>query len=139
MKKIIVNISLLVLIIYLLPVEAQNIPVRNYVCPAIEDLEIYQNGNSYQKDILLFFKMLKETHPAFTLNGVAPFNIDSTTNAGYKWAADCVSLDHFKLYLQSVLSQLGEGHTCVIPDYDTNWNYILTHFVENENSLQLAM
>ena len=81
--------------------------------PEIEANDSYRKGNSYQRDFLLFADMLKNTHPLFAENDKPHFDMDSLTQAGYRDLADCKSKTLFRLYLQTILSRLNDGHTSV--------------------------
>jgi hypothetical protein len=105
---------------------------KEYRNPIIETTRMYQLGNNYQKDFLLFIDILKTTHPAFSPTLRMPLNLDSIINEGYQWAATCNSLSKFKIYLQKIASLLQDGHTFVIPDLDRNLLYPFQIFIDDQ-------
>jgi hypothetical protein len=77
----------------------------------VEESALYQNGNIYQKDFLLFIDMLQTTHPAFAPPAITPFNVDSIKRTGYKWAETCSDENLFSAYITSIIALLQDGHT----------------------------
>ena len=80
----------------------------------------YREGNVFQKDFLLFVDMLGSTHPAFSPNLKHPFNIDNVKSEGYNWSKECKSKKELSNYIQSILTQLKDGHSSI------------THYVTDE-------
>lgn len=89
----------------------------------VEQSKDYMDGNIYQKDLLLFFDMLKSTHPIFALDATQLINIEKASAVGYEWAKNCTSTQFFWNYLQNVASSLRDGHTTLYPDYNNSKIY----------------
>lgn len=94
-----------------------------YSNETVEQTPIYQEGNGYQKDVLLFFDMLGSTHPAFAEKAEHPFDIGAVCGEAYQWALGCESPQQLWAYLQQVISPLNDGHTTMIPDYGNSLIY----------------
>lgn len=109
------NMVLLIGVLSSLLLKGQNIQFNKYSNKIVEDLNIYLNGNVYQKDFLLFVNMIETTHPAFS--NTPPIDIDSLRKDGYTKMALCKSVADFRFYLQSALSHLKDGHSTLLPDY----------------------
>lgn len=104
--------KLLLVVLLLVPicVLAQFKPVL-YMSETVEAMPEYQKGNKYQKDFLLFSELLTNTHPAFTERMKAPFDLAKSQAKYLKELASCKDDFHFKLILESIASQLHDGHT----------------------------
>ena len=105
--------------------------VRKYMNDDIIKLAMYQDGNDYQKDLLLFLDMLEESHPAFSSEFIPPFDIDSLKIVGYEWGKSCSTIAQLRTYLQSIATQLNDGHTTLLPVIDKNLIYPFMLFKEN--------
>lgn len=104
-------------------IQAQNNNPTLYKNLDIEQSHNYLSGNKYQKDLLLFFDMLKFTHPAFASNVSQPFNIDDACSTGYEWAKSCISPQYLQTYLQRIVSTLNDGHTALFIDFNNSGIY----------------
>ncbi len=80
--------------------------------------QAYQQGNEYQRDVLLFLDMLESCHPAFASGHTAPFDIDAVKDEEYDRAGQCSSDVDFKLYLQGIMSRLNDAHSTLVLDFD---------------------
>ena len=94
--------------------KAQNMHSIEYHNDSIERSKEYKEGNSFQKDFLLFIDMLETTHPAFSIDMSSPFNIDSLKSHGYKDLKFCKSSSELAAYLQEISALLNDGHTGMI-------------------------
>lgn len=121
------------MIMSLFPLCAQN-PAGNsflYSCQEVENSENYMKGNLYQKDLLLFIDLLKQTHPAFALRSdMQPFDIDSINKVEYQNLSQCNSVSVLQNKLQAIASLLNDGHTTVLPELDKRMIYPLSLFNE---------
>jgi hypothetical protein len=116
------------------PVQGQNLSsFKTYTNSHIENLDLYKLGNVYQKDLLLYLDLIKETHPAFAQNTFLSLNIDSLRITGYEWAANCKSVKDFASYIQSITSLLNDGHTTLTLNYDKNLIYPFTFFKDGKS------
>ncbi|MDR0865304.1 MAG: hypothetical protein LBO74_10310 [Candidatus Symbiothrix sp.] len=98
----------------------------------IEQSKNYVQGNSYQKDFLLFIEILRTTHPAFSDMQTYPIHLDSIAQEGYYSLSACETFDKFKLAIQSVASKLRDGHTFISPpDFSVTEIYPLNMEVMN--------
>nr|WP_320058004.1 S41 family peptidase [uncultured Bacteroides sp.] len=104
---------------------------KKYMNDDIAKLAMYQDGNDYQKDLLLFLDMLKECHPAFSSEFIPPFDIDSLKRVGYEWGKSCSSIAQLRTYLQSIATQLNDGHTTLLPVINKSLIYPFMLFKEN--------
>lgn len=88
----------------------QNIPAINNT--EVESSSEYIDGNIYQKDLLLFVDMLKQTHPYYAdANHCA--KLDSKARKWYKECAHITDITDFKVYLEAIASSLNDGHTAI--------------------------
>lgn len=94
--------------------KAQNMHSIEYHNDSIERSKEYKEGNSFQKDFLLFIDMLETTHPAFSIDMSSPFNIDSLKSNGYKDLKFCKSSSELAAYLQEISALHNDGHTGMI-------------------------
>ena len=76
----------------------------------IEASKEYQNGNAFQKDLLLYVDMLGKTHPYYAeKKNVARLNRDAK-----KWYKECGKLtdtSDFRVFLETMVYSLNDGHT----------------------------
>ena len=79
----------------------------------------YLKGNDYQKDFLLFLNMLENTHPAFAMEN-PPLDIQKIRKVGYKKLKKFNDSEKFALYLESIVSQLHDGHTYIYCNYPSD-------------------
>ena len=79
---------------------------------AVEASKEYQNGNAFQKDLLLYVDMLGKTHPYYAeKKNVARLNRDAK-----KWYKECGNITDtlkFAAFLQTISIPLNDGHTAV--------------------------
>ena len=78
----------------------------------IESSARYQEGNIYQKDLLLYMNMLGETHPYYA-NEANRAKLEKQTKKMYRECAKIDNTTYFKIYLQSFVSSLHDGHTAI--------------------------
>jgi hypothetical protein len=116
-----------------LPTLGQNVDLNRTFHSDIENSDTYKAGNIYQKDLLLFLDILKQSHPAFAPESVFPFDIDSTIREGYQWASQCQSVNELKSYLQAIATLLHDGHTSLLPDVNKDLVYPFAFFKDNRN------
>jgi hypothetical protein len=117
----------------LLPLHGQNFDFKCASNSDIENSDAYKVGNMFQKDLLLFLDLLKQSHPAFAPGSDFPFNIDSVVSEGYQWASQCRSINELKSYLQVIATLLHDGHTALQPDINKNLVYPFVFFKDNRN------
>lgn len=129
------NMVLLIGVLSSLLLKGQNIQFNKYSNKIVEDLNIYLNGNVYQKDFLLFVNMIETTHPAFS--NTSPIDIDSLRKDGYTKMALCKSVADFRFYLQSALSHLKDGHSTLLPDYKKSMIYPFAVFLDDDKKIYL--
>lgn len=79
----------------------------------------YLKGNDYQKDFMLFMDMLENTHPAFAMEN-PPLDIKKIRKVGYKELKKFNDSEKFALYLESIVSQLHDGHTYIYCNYPSD-------------------
>ncbi len=91
---------------------AQNFNI--YRNDTVEFSKRYINGNSYQKDFLLFMDMLDKTHPAFSDQSCPPFDIEAKISEGYLLTNSCGSPADLSIYMQEILATIGDGHTSLL-------------------------
>ena len=94
--------------------KAQNMHSIEYHNDSIEKLKEYKEGNSFQKDFLLFIDMLETTHPAFSIDMSSPFSIDSLKSKGYNDLRYCKSSSELAAYLQKITTLFNDGHTGMV-------------------------
>ena len=78
----------------------------------IECSKLYQEGNIYQKDLLLYVDMLGATHPYYA-DDANRANLSKRVRKMYKECAKIDNAHNFKAYLQRFASQLHDGHTAI--------------------------
>ena len=112
--------ALLGLIILLLPAKsyAQQSNII-YTDSVVMHSKQYLKGNDYQKDFLLFLNMLENTHPAFAMEN-PPLDIKKIRKVGYKELKKFNDSEKFALYLESIVSQLHDGHTYIYCNYPSD-------------------
>ena len=116
-------VCLLIGIINIYSLPAQNHSSIIYSNPQVELSFKYINGNKYQRDLLLFFDMLKNTHPLFAPDSTPPFDIEEVCESGYQWADQCDSKLDLWMYLQNIVTTVNDGHTTLYPDYNLSMIY----------------
>lgn len=106
-----------------------------YISPEVEASEIYNEGNVYQRDFLLFMDVLDKCHPAFAPgSNPVPFNIDEATRTGYLWADECRSVGDLWSYMQKIMVQLNDSHSTLVPEIDLNLVYPILFFSDDQNT-----
>lgn len=88
----------------------QNVPKLHN--EAIESSERYQEGNIYQRDLLLYVDMLGKTHPYYA----DEIHRAELNNRIEKMYEECAKIDNtlnFRAYLQRFASELHDGHTAI--------------------------
>ena len=78
----------------------------------IESSARYQEGNIYQKDLLLYVDMLGATHPYYA-NETNRAKLNKRVKKMYKECAEIDNTIAFKAYLQRFASSLHDGHTAI--------------------------
>ncbi|MDR1544850.1 MAG: hypothetical protein LBS50_10705 [Prevotellaceae bacterium] len=115
-----------------LPVECQNFNFIQYDNQGVENSESYTKGNLFQKDLLLYMNILKESHPAFSDELKPPFDIYKITSDGYRWAANCKSINELQNYLQKITTLINDGHTLLMPNYSVNAIFPFQIFIDEQ-------
>lgn len=112
--------ALLGLIVLLLPATsfAQHSNII-YTDSVVMNSKQYLKGNDYQKDFLLFLNMLENTHPAFAMEN-PPLDINKIRKVGYKELKKFNDSGKFAFYLESIVSQLHDGHTYIYCNYPSD-------------------
>ena len=87
--------------------KAQNMHSIEYHNDSIERSKEYKEGNSFQKDFLLFIDMLETTHPAFSIDMSSPFNIDHWIGAAPRYFGSREACTLIQPYLGRSSSSLG--------------------------------
>ncbi len=88
----------------------QNIPtIQN---EHIETSVKYQEGNKYQRDLLLYVDMLKATHPYYA-DIKHQAQLDKQVKNMYKACGRITNDLDFKVYLAKIAARLNDGHTSV--------------------------
>ena len=96
----------------------------------------YLKGNDYQKDFLLFLNMLENTHPAFAMENL-PLDIKKIRKVGYKELKKINDSEKFALYLESIVSQLHDGHTYIYCNYPSDTIFPMAFkYLNNEFFIQ---
>ena len=120
------------LLFVLLPASGQDFNL--YSDPETESSELYSSGNPYQKDVLLFYSMLEETHPHFADSRRAKA-LEREKMKSFRWAEDCTSASGLGTYIQSRLAILEDGHTTVAPSYRTDQIYPINLYFLNDSEV----
>ena len=96
----------------------------------------YLKGNDYQKDFLLFLNMLENTHPAFAMENPS-LDIKKIRKVGYKELKKINDSEKFALYLESIVSQLHDGHTYIYCNYPSDTIFPMAFkYLNNEFFIQ---
>lgn len=112
--------ALLGMIVLLLPAKSFAQQSSNiYTYSVVMNLKQYLKGNDYQKDFLLFLNILENTHPAFAMEN-PPLDIKKIRKEGYKELKKFNDSEKFALYLESIVSQLHDGHTFIYCNYQSD-------------------
>ena len=130
-------LNLLLLMMGCLTLSGQDISYNLLTNPDVENSDAFQNGNAYQRDFLLFADMLQNTHPIFAESDKRHYDMDSLTNVGYQYLANCENDNMLKQYLQSILSPLGDGHSTVTMQVTDKLIYPFKFFVDNDTTFYL--
>lgn len=78
----------------------------------IEATKAYSEGNSFQKDLLLYADMLGDTHPYYA-NAEHRAKLQKRVRKMYKECGKIGNVAEFKLYLAKVAATLHDGHTAI--------------------------
>jgi hypothetical protein len=132
MKKTIKPLVMSIVLSFSFSIESQNFNFIQYSNPEVVNSENYKNGNPFQKDLLLYADVLKQSHPAFAPELTPPFGIDNITVAGYEWAANCKSISELQTYLQKIATLFNDGHTSLLPNYSANAIYPFQIFIDGK-------
>lgn len=103
-------LTLLILIFGTTICRGQNLPTYHNV--NVETSIEYAEGNSFQKDLLLYVDMLKTTHPYYS-DAKRQAQFDKRTKKMYKECGKITSDTDFKVYIAKIAAQLNDGHTAV--------------------------
>ncbi len=79
---------------------------------AIEASKEYQNGNAFQKDLLLYVDMLGKTHPYYAEKKNLR-KLDRDARKWYKVCGNLTDTSDFRVFLETMVSSLNDGHTAV--------------------------
>lgn len=80
---------------------------------SIEKSEIYINSNIYQRDFLLLIDLIQNTHPKICVNDTTNWSLIQKN--GLQFLNYVNDKNTFKIYLNSVLARLNDGHTMAEP------------------------
>lgn len=103
-------LSLVLLIICSVSVFSQNLPVA-YDSIVVSSRK-YANGNTYQKDLLLYANMLAKTHPYYDSEQHCR-QLEKRVRTLYKDFNNIESVDDFRIRLQKEVSSLNDAHTSI--------------------------
>lgn len=107
-----------------------------YTDSVVMNSKKYLKGNDYQKDFLLFLNMLENTHPAFAMDN-PPIDIKKIRKEGYKELKKFNDSEKFALYLESIVSQLHDGHTYIYCNYPSDTIFPMAFkYLNNEFFIQ---
>ncbi len=107
-----------------------------YTDSVVMNSKQYLKGNDYQKDFLLFLNMLENTHPAFAMEN-PPLDIKKIRKVGYKELKKINDSEKFALYLESIVSQLHDGHTYIYCNYPSDTIFPMAFkYLNNEFFIQ---
>lgn len=107
-----------------------------YTDSVVMNSKKYLKGNDYQKDFLLFLNMLENTHPAFAMEN-PPLDIKKIRKEGYKELKKFNDSEKFALYLESIVSQLHDGHTYIYCNYPSDTIFPMAFkYLNNEFFIQ---
>lgn len=88
----------------------QNIPTIHN--EQVESSSEYQEGNAFQKDLLLYIDMLTKTHPYYADAGHRA-KLERHTRKMYKECEKITDVNKFKVYLATIAASLNDGHTAI--------------------------
>lgn len=107
-----------------------------YTDSVVMNSKQYLKGNDYQKDFLLCLNMLENTHPAFAMENL-PLDIKKIRKVGYKELKKINDSEKFALYLESIVSQLHDGHTYIYCNYPSDTIFPMAFkYLNNEFFIQ---
>lgn len=107
-----------------------------YTDSVVMNSKKYLKGNDYQKDFLLFLNMLENTHPAFAMENPT-LDIKKIRKVGYKELKKINDSEKFALYLESIVSQLHDGHTYIYCNYPSDTIFPMAFkYLNNEFFIQ---
>lgn len=107
-----------------------------YTDSVVMNSKKYLKGNDYQKDFLLFLSMLENTHPAFAMENPT-LDIKKIRKVGYKELKKINDSEKFALYLESIVSQLHDGHTYIYCNYPSDTIFPMAFkYLNNEFFIQ---
>ena len=106
--------------------------IATYHNEDIESSSIYQNGNIFQKDLLLYVDMLQSTHPYYADQKHCA-KLDKQIKKMYKECGKITNELDFKIYIAKVAASLNDGHTSV-PYWMTFDRIFPVKFILNGNS-----
>lgn len=79
---------------------------------SIESSKMYQKGNVYQKDLLLYVDMLGRTHPYYA-DSKHLSKLNKDIKRWYKKCGEISDTMQFGAFLQTLIIHLNDGHTAV--------------------------
>lgn len=132
-SRYLISIICMVDLLFLFPSYGQVSNFRLYSNLDIERSIMYMEGNTYQKDFLLFTDMLQKSHPAFAPESNYKFHIDSIQQVGYQWAGRCQSIKNLWIYMQGIATLLNDGHTTLMPEINMELIYPVACFFDDDN------
>lgn len=89
----------------------QNIPTIHN--EQIESSREYQDGNDFQRDLLLYIDMLTNTHPYYA-DAEHRAKLERQARKMYKECERITDLNKFKVYLATIAASLNDGHTAIL-------------------------
>lgn len=108
MKSIFLILALIVVPHY---VFTKSVDSDCYSNKKVENTQRYKKGNYFQRDLLLFVDMIKNTHPAFAPGYEEPFNIDSIGSSMYMLLGENGDLQTLDNCVSKISARLKDGHT----------------------------
>lgn len=88
----------------------QNIPTIHN--EQIESSRKYQDGNEFQRDLLLYIDMLANTHPYYA-DAEHRAKLERQARKMYKDCEKITDINKFKVYLATIAASLNDGHTAI--------------------------
>lgn len=88
----------------------QNIPTIHN--EQVESSSEYQEGNDFQKDLLLYIDMLTKTHPYYADAGHRA-KLERQARKMYKECGKIKDASTFKVYIATIAASLNDGHTAI--------------------------
>ena len=79
----------------------------------IESSSKYQDGNDFQRDLLLYIDMLANTHPYYA-DAEHRAKLERQTRKMYKECEKITDINKFKVYLATIAASLNDGHTAIL-------------------------